>query len=835
MGFTRLILKLTVTAAIILMFPLNAVASSVGIISGARFVQDAMPDGDALYIAPPNEHGISVNSFSSFRVDRPLYIMNAPRYESGVEDRINSAEKIIFVVDDTELTSSIRFVGPASDFLVIAQDDSTFSCTNCDISNVLRTSIVASNRPSYAFHSSEIGTIAPGTAKVSLDGLYVPGAVALEIFAMDLDISGIVDVNQDAIKNIDTSRGVYTALEGGPYTMGAGSIDIIKGDFRWHYEDRAIIRALTDNSSSTFSGTLRAPRVSITSAGSLTFNGTIDSRVDAIVVVSYNGQRNSPNPGVTIQTLNSNATLNVQGRVYDETKLTLRSAGDINLDKSMQLNSPNVEIIASKDVNNFADLKAINISIGAGRFVNEASLVADAAIQVYGVSGVLNQYGGLIQAEVIDLESLYGVIRNGSRTPYRDPNPTTSLTELLDLNRSDLLSNFLNPEEEAFKQNSTKLGAFYLMPNTIYVYSQGSHVMAEKNSAHIIGKDVYIRTQAFENINPYYTRVDSQDHILLDRERVSQVGVSAERELSITGSAAGDVLGPATYIINASGYLLQRGDSGQLNLRAHRLVNQRYRVSTYMVEKLGASDDSIAYGSATLIYSPPGFLSSMGGATIKATNYFANMLSYSEFFSGVNIESNVVRSIGLENQMVEQSTTTTTVTHKTIFGSYTTELVDTDTVIKDPVELDALFFVRGNFYAPGSEFRPETYNPFHYFLNEAADYIAGRLRSDQVYVQRTYTKNGTQYAHNHYRTFGGELLYDETINSGELVFKETYTEIDSTVVIPDAIQESKEVTTGETGRTVTHSLFETLTQYYHAVKRHAISAYNEFDWWGLAS
>jgi hypothetical protein len=657
-------------------------------------------------------------------------------------------------------------------------------------------------------------------------------------------------------------NGGYSATPTGKYSMGSGAIDFVTGAVTWNYEKKEFRKVSDTTSSQEFAGTIKAPRISITSSNSVRFIGKLDTRVDILGAVSYQDKTHLPHEGVVFQALSKGAgsgvDVTISGDIYSDNSVELRATRDVRAEKSAEITALKLAGLSGRATKNYGQLRAAQLSLAGDTIENEGLLEADDSVQLWAEKDIANQYGGIIRAPDIILDSATAVVRNGSRTPYRTE--SANRNNLFNLGASEILTALeSNLEFIGSNFDSSQLGAYYLLPGSMLLVNDGTVDIPLDHSAHIVGGRVLVRAPAFENINPYFEKVDAFDRVSLDRQRVSQVLVSAEQLLEVQGPD-GSSDNRSEYMINSSGLVSVNAKDGRLRVQSKRLINNRFRISTYLKKYSQSSNPEPdpydyyttkisqyeqGFASVTSVYSPPGFLSVMGKAEVNANLYFANIMGYFEAFSGADINSLQLKNLGVGNQGVGKTTTRV----ETVFsepGDYNPGT--TKILAKDPRDLDSLFYVGGTLNASDVDALFGVLNPFHYFLGEAVKARESDIRSQIAHHLTVYNSPncgdvypGEGQSGCESRRFVSDSL-EVSIDPDSVVEGASSDKIQFNYEIdvkrswggrynsgykPDEIQKAS----GESSL----GLFETLEKYYEKIKSKFSAMMNEFDWWGLAA
>lgn len=297
-----------------------------------------------------------------------------------------------------------------------------------------------------------------------------------------------------------------------------------------------------------------------------------------------------------------------------------------------------------------------------------------------------------------------------------------------------------------------------------------------------------------------------------------------------------------------------------ISVNSKKFINNRYRVGTYLLststpvldaeapfdprilEDFNATKDTLM--SITAVYSPPGFVATMGNLEIdsgsevlssESAGYVANVLGYMEVFGNASIKSDVFKSLGLVNQAIDRTTgdyTLTIPSYGRVAGS------NTEAVLQNPQELDSLFHVSGFLATETSQDWYEKINSFDYFVHEAALQLSDELSGNggDAYYRDTdpYEESGWTIF-----TSNADSL---SISPNIAAFKEDPTkqlvvdwEIDVDVTYRNGggvlVNKSNNYTYQKTGSS-SFSFTEIMTDYYGVVKGKLVALYEEFNWWG---
>lgn len=766
--FKLLVLSIFVSAAVI---PSD---SSISVLHAAD------SNVDVLNVRAPNASGISINYFSEFSVtDRPLNIVNVASLGSvsAPGQAKNAAEVIVIIADVISLQNEIKVLGPPSEVVFLSTHPSGYiNCNSCVFDNFLRVTLAtAEPLESLQQVASHVGELSPGfSSSININYLNAPGAVAVDVITQQLTLNGIIETHQRAVRDVD---GGYQSDHSGNLTIGSGAVNLVLGPITWDYDQRQITSVNAYSGTHTLGGTIRSSAVKISATGDLVVNTFSDTRSNLLSSVDYRGDVYLPQEGVELQTFANNA-LTVSGDQRSAGTVSFRATGDLAL-SSLQtdIEASQVELIAGGTLTTIANLNAREVSLAGDRVINQGDIVADADINIWAHKQLANQYGGLIKAETVRLQSVTQAIRNGSRTPYISQ---TAETDYL-FNMDDYV-NQLDP---------TKLGTFYSLEEIDV--SNNSYIMAEDNSAHIVADRIEIQGQAFENINPYYEKVEDQDEVVLQRKFIEQVSVSAESYLGIAAT---------NYIVNSSAYMIVSHSSGLFEVNTRVLTNERYRILNELVTLQEISSTDISYDIGTpgyteetytefqdslLSYSPPGIIATLGKAKIKTSHSFINNTAYLEVYGDAVFDTPLINDIGYESQLITQEELFKLIWCGSLScGGVTGAIRITAPNINSvlvPVELDSLFFIHGNLQANASLAWFKNHNPIDKYVDQAIENII-------------------------------DLYYPE-INDGVYV---------------STVEEAKSDGTIKVG-TSSYSLFDELKKLYDSLIDSVADFFAELDWW----
>jgi len=786
---------------------LNVTAFAAVVPSGDGITVTSLEDSDTdvLQIRPPNAAGISVNHFSSFSVDNHrLNIVNLPVATAMGEPAQNAAETIVIIADTINLNNQVQLLGPASDILFLStKSTGRITCYHCQIDNALKVGFAtASPNSSIGVNSTQLGKFAANThANMTIEQLRAPGVIAVDIISHNLALNGLIETHERTFKEAD---GSYRADPSGNLTVGTGSVNLFIGATTVDYDSNTIDAVRSTTAKHTLNGAINSSAVKISAAGSLDLRTLINTSTNLLSSTSYQNAAFIPEVGITVQTF-AGGDLTVNKSLRTSNTISLNATGNLQIPSLLtHIEADDVELIAGGIATNLAAVNAERIHIAGNSVNNEGKLTAKVDVNIWAQKEIANQYGGLIKANLVRLHSVDQAVRNGSRTPYISRNTETNY--LFDLD------NYIEGLD------STQLGTFYSLDQPVNT-TDSSLIMAEDNSAHIIADRIEVQGMAFENINPYYERADTQGNIVLDRKYINQVSVSAEKYLGIYA---------VNYIVNSSAIIATNQPQSTFEVSTAMLTNERYRSTSlldqqayyysrreikvnvdaaYSYEGVQVENNS-EYGTNTLAYAPPGILFASGDFNLMSSQGFLNNTAYIEILSNAKINTPIINSIGLENQKISEYKLTgsgrcnynhqETSTISGILGCrYYEESIEKTTrtyTVENPQELDTLFFIHGDLQANASLGWFKNHSPLDKYIAQAIENVTPQ-----------------------------EDVYDE--NSGLVI-----PNISPVNVSQDQIDAAKETGRIEVG-SKSFSLIDEIKKIYNSMVDSVTNFFNELDWW----
>ncbi|WP_390593076.1 hypothetical protein [Simiduia litorea] len=658
----------------------QVMASSVQV-TGTATTFTAAATTDMLDVAAPNQQQVSVNRFSRFEVTgRPLSITNLSSSVNG-----ELADLIVIIADDIVINAPITILGPAADLLFISPTNGVVQCSACQFNNVYRVSLVSVQGEGNLGTPQSVDGAIFGTLTASSGGsvivstLDAPGALAVDLVAANVQVSGVVNTHQRANR---TTAGSYKADLNGSYTIGAGGVNVVGAAAYWNYDAQRVNGYISGSAASAnINASLSTTALKIFANDALVFAGSVNTSTSINSAVRYRGNTRITEEQVSVTQVGENA-VNVQANVISNGAVSFMAGGNVIVPIGKAIKAGNLTLISSKRIENYGAINAGVVEGAAEAVRNEGSIDADAKIELWANKSIVNHRGGAIRSHTVSLESENGYVLNGSRTPFKYESE-----EFIPYPAN--YTNSLNP---------IKLGTFYAN-NTEALAPVASQAKFSKSSAHIAGAVVKIKAQAFENINPYYLKLLPDEQPLLDRELLAQVSVIAEQNMKIKGDK---------YLVNASALLGVQSSTGLMELDAPQIINERYRVLSLMDQDHTVvtnsasngygynyqSSSSEVYKTVVATYSPPGLMFSMGRYSAMASSEYVNAVGYVELFGDAEFSTGTFADIGLEHGQVQKDLTVTS--YYGGYCSYGCTAQQTASALGDPQEMDSLFYVGGN-------------------------------------------------------------------------------------------------------------------------------------------
>ncbi|MFL0805486.1 MAG: hypothetical protein K6L81_17365 [Agarilytica sp.] len=790
-----------------------AYASNVISTNGALSVQEIEEGAtDIVTLAPPNASGISINEFDTFEVEtKSLKLVNVPTYQTvnDQDESVNAASLIVIRANEITINNNVTLLGPAADIVFLTNTPTgSIECLNCSFNNFLRLGLLAAYGADLTPDSTALGTLSTGlTSGAVIDGLFAPGVIGLDVLANGVALTGTIDTHTRAMTD---TRGGYTNVAHGNLRIGSALTSLMIGDLEWNYESHTIESVNGYSGDYILGGSILSTGVKVSVTGDIEVDTDIDTRTDLISSVSYKGGAHIPIEEVEVYSFVGGA-VQVNQSVVSGGLVKLAANSDLNLASTSYVEANKAELIAVESIENLGEVNANRIALGGEFVANEGSLYADQLVEAWAQKDIMNRYGGHISADTIRLVSEESVVRNGSRTPYRSR----------DIDAKGVLGILTN--SYIADLDVTKLGTYYSLN---YNPADATGVsMADSNTAHINARRLEVRAVGFENINPYYQRVQEDESLIyLSRERLNQVRVSVEDYLAIQASS---------YVLNSSAQLLQNGPAGTMGIHTAVFANERYRVETildnYMITETTMGDNpwddeassaitvnSELLTTKTVAYSPPGSIVAMGDFENISTQSFLNNTAYVEIFGSATVDTPYIKDYGIENQALLRSDVREIYFTDSYFGVIGTYSASTQAV--DPNELDSLFYVHGNFIASADYLEHDAnalfvnHSPLDYFINQAIENLVETYDQDPLYRADEVTQEDIEVA----------MLSDEIVVDWDRSEYIDWYEADAYIGSTTHVVES-----GSTS----YSLFDTLKNLYTQITDTLSEFYNEIIWW----
>lgn len=713
-------------------FSLQAQADVIPNAGYSGFVSNSTDGNDIrVVLAPANASGISVNRFSSFvQNNRRISLINTPRLIENLDYSLpdeyqDPAKLIVIIADGIVLDSSIEVIGPNADLIFLNQSQSSISCFNCSFKNANLISLVAGIVSALSSNSNNIGMVSV-IGNLTVNSLTAPGSIGLNLVARNIPLlTGRIDSNIKAVKNQD---GSYTNSSSGKYKIGAGNVNVVNGAKRWNYDNnnyqRTQLVEAIPKAFFTTDAAFYAPAVEITTSSDLRFNGIIDSRVDLLSSVRYRDETLLNNEGIKLNNLNNQDTIIVKGTLLSNGEIRLAAAGELQIEANAQVDSDSkVTLLSGGEFINLGLVNSRTVMLANGGVYNRGNLTSSNYLESYTSGFFVNDFGGEILAQEILIQS-DGLVRNGSRTPYISESQSHPLS---------IDSNYYRTPDV------NKLGLFFAKGNLVTTHSSWPILAPEKRSSKITGDKISIKSQAFENVNPFYNTIDNLSNWSVEVKSTDLFGVSinAETELNVQAS---------TYAINSSALLAAEKDNAVINIEASNLINERYRGQIFLdydieteVEDRNGSITALETTTDILstkvaVHSFPGMIYSLGELNIKSSQSFTNMAGFVETYGDTSIYTNDFRDFGLSLSGISRSVQECQgceeiyVREDTLYTRMIRHPQAVESSLRlDSQEFDSLFYVGGNFYSTDPDAQGDgtaifkTLNSFAHFENLAVE------------------------------------------------------------------------------------------------------------------
>lgn len=793
---------------------------------------------------PANAAGISINQFDSFDVSGgPLKILN-------IADDVGDAaipKLIIVVANNIVLNNEIEVIGPATDILFLSTaSNGTIACNYCKFSNVSRVTMAVANPASVITDDSTfIGQLdSSPNGRITVNSLLAPGTVHLELLADQQEFQSVISTNTRVSQD---SNGGYSENAFGQYSMGSGGINVLHGRMSWSYEDQKILRVYPQGeTNNVIGGTFNAAAVKITSSEGLWMVADIDTRNDLLSSVRYRGENFVTSEAITIQTFGTFGQI-LNGKYYTDNEMSISTSAAMLLSSNAHIEARHAKLVAADGILNLGFLNADHLEIGAKYLTNRSHLESRDALEIWAQKNVVNEFGGEIVADIVNIQSDEGLVRNGSRTPYI-PNDT-EVSELLHYQPSDL-----------HPWNIGIYGTFY--HSGMQVTTDTERTRAEKTHAHILGNQVRIKAFGVENINPYWETSAENAEIELDREYGNQVTLSGENEITVDAT---------NYILNSSAIIRLNSPSGNLPLKGSMVTNERYRTmsaldkvyvtTTNTYSTTSSSTTTESYVQRLYATSPPGIVVSMGNLLMEASTGFLNNMSYLEVFGNAQFKTSNISDIGFEQSGIRSKKSSGTyvtkcpewqnvgvgrgAVKKKIYVDCVKDYSNSTIRLLTSKKMDSLFYVYGALDGVNVNFTPVDYDPFDFTKYIAVlDVIDSYVHSDGRKIGDSTVISAAQKGEVEFAlaasAYAGTPIninpqtpyyWSTNLTAGHRIEGDTiYLDVKETTGLADSTGNIVWTTT-ESVKTYAYSLFEYVKKIYENSWVYINALLNEIDWW----
>lgn len=622
--------------------------------NGAKLV--ASSNVDMLIPSMPNSDGNSYTKLTSFVIDRPLKIINSP----GTHATSGPLAKLI-IIDATSanLRSNIEIVGETADLLIFVNSNTAnLSCTNCSFANIGRATLAAA---AVSFNSlNNPVTISPVNSSLIINGLSTERVASMELIGRNIILNGRVNTQTRGSR---LSDGSYQVNPNGGLIVGAGGVNIFSG-FVMSYPDLQVGGApyATSSLSMNSSTTISSQAIHIATAKPFRLLGTVTTKSDVTTAANYRGKLSAVEEAINIYSLGTSGALSVEGALYSDKLVDVRSASDLTLNgvvnaagliaiagegKKLMHGATGSMILPgraakwlvtrenNKDMVGLAEcrekpLKAdgaideakaylcLSAFLSGGSVENNGSIKGRNVV-VAAIGDLQNRYSGRIVADNIQLSSQQGFIRNGSQYPFRP---------LADSPK------FLTPIDP----NNIPLGTVTINDQLFLSAQNGAQKV--DTSAFIIGKNVILSASGnIENINPYLELTTDtelwRNGVVFSPVKSARVQIIAEDNLKIESRS---------YILNSSAYIGVSKPGGIFYASAPSIANQRYTAQA-VVKPFNRDDvnsvNNTGLEAALMTYSPQGAIYSFAHLHFQlgTLGSFVNNSSYFEVLNSAKIGS----------------------------------------------------------------------------------------------------------------------------------------------------------------------------------------------------
>tara|TARA_R110001592_G_scaffold349845_1_gene645487 strand:- start:5785 stop:8343 length:2559 start_codon:yes stop_codon:yes gene_type:complete len=679
---------------------------------------------DIVIVNKPNTNGLSINKFISFQIDRPLKLINLAKEQDGEPQA--AADLIVIQADNLSVLHNITLLGPAADLLLVLKGSGkTLQCNGCSFENFNRVTLATvATSFDLSESDSQVGVLQPIAGQaIELRSVESPGVLAFE--AVSREISFAVDINTHT-RVKQSSLGGYEKDINGNLTMGGGSVNLVLGNNQWNYESQSVVKAMDSSIEPNISGNIISSAVKISHSGRLNSSISINTRSDLLSVVRYQGQQQMTGESVTIQSLRDSLT--VDASIQSNGSVTLQSGKLLSISDSASVTSPMVNIYSRNDIHNLGVVQTDHLGVAGGFILNRGRLEAFETAELYADNNIVNNFGGIIVAPDLAIESANGIFRNGSRYPYVSENH----------NYSDLFA--LDTVEEIYE--SVGMGAYYR--SDIFEEDLTKRNKPDSTQAVVVGESLRIKAAAIENLNPYWVPYNSDGSYTIDKRYMSQVMIGGLKSLEVEA---------VNYILNSSAVMKVDDVLGTMTIKSPVITNERYR-SLNLLEKeqitlveesngVQTTSETTSFYTKAYSFSPPGLILSMGQLQLEAQTGFINNQAYFEVYGAAYLNSSTIRDIGLEhngilgiessdyltdcdgiNQLISRSAMV--ILLKRYCKQYTADSEGRTITLPAGDEADSLFLVHGDVYGNQAWFDSYNRSPFEQYVDMVVDEVMDR-------------------------------------------------------------------------------------------------------------
>ncbi len=563
-----------------------------------------------IQIAKANDYGVSLNYFDSFDTQgKDIVLLNSPVMNVKVAQA--PAQTIVLIVNDSQLASikNIRVEGHAADIVLAAPKG--IRCDGCSIANAERVTLATGTIKSD-YGELETIKITNGSMEITGSGLTATDLSLLDIAAGRVLVDAPFRTNMKGIVSTRNHQQVKEIDVAGELEVSNGDVQIIVGQNHFRYSDRqsdayyknfsvkeygSIYPLEITNKGKFAVGNLHLE--STYDNGSLFVGGQIKAQGAWAYVGRYNDQSIVPLESVKVR---SNGSIYLSDQIIAANRVDIESTGPIEVKALSAGNNYLLDSISAAEVNiaavgamkNAGAIVAESVYVSAQEITNEGDIESTRDLYLNGKSGVVNQYGGVILGENIELTSEKDVM-NGQLYPFKASNFCAYSRRLI------------------ISDHSLETGGKISVPP----FKGCGKVDVDSLSAYILGQNIKIEAQNFTNANPYEVSRNgyTDPELKLDFIKSSQVVISAESILEFH-------LKERLWNMSA----IAESWTGNVILDAPLIDNERYHIWADTYKKVIGdpngthTDQFIQY---IKVLSPPARLN-VGGNLVLKSNMFSN-------------------------------------------------------------------------------------------------------------------------------------------------------------------------------------------------------------------